>query len=244
MIVAGTVDQAHANRRKLTLANGTDYWKSELITSPAEHRPSPQAFLVEQAPDSVILPHFHLEDEFQVVVRGDGSFGRHPVRAFIVHYAGAHTGYGPITAGRDGLWYFTLRQTMDVGAQFLPEARDRMQRVAKRHLLGAPVEASDVGALGARSAPSTETVIDQQADGIAAWMLRVPPASALKAPAHSGSGRFYLVISGAIRTNGTLLPALASVFASPEEAALEVEAGPQGAEVLVLQFPPGVAAAH
>ena len=44
MIRSGTLEQAHSNRRKLTLANGTGYWKSELIASPAGEPLAPQAF--------------------------------------------------------------------------------------------------------------------------------------------------------------------------------------------------------
>jgi len=111
MIRIGTHERAVANRSKFTLANGTGYFKSEFISPPAEaglesHERdgvAPQSFLVEQDADSVILPHFHVQDEFQVVVQGGGSIGRHPLRALAVHYAGAHTGYGPITAGAEVL---------------------------------------------------------------------------------------------------------------------------------------------
>ena len=143
MIRTGTPGEAAANRRKLTLANGTGYFKSEFIASPFGEALAPQSFLVEQDPDSVILPHFHVQNEFQVVVKGSGSIGRHAVRPLTVHYTGAHTGYGPITAGPGGLWYFTLRPAMDQGALFLPEARERMQKVPKRHLLGRPLAVSE-----------------------------------------------------------------------------------------------------
>ena len=102
MIRTSTHERATASRSKFTLANGTGYFKSEFITSLAGEGVAPQSFLVEQDANSVILPHFHMQDEFQVVVQGEGSIGRHPVRALAVHYAGAHTGYGPITAGAEG----------------------------------------------------------------------------------------------------------------------------------------------
>jgi hypothetical protein len=237
MIRTGTLEQAQANRRKLRLANGTGYWKSELIASPAAQNLAPQAFLVEQDADSVILPHFHVQNEFQVIVNGGGSLGRHAVRPVCVHYAGAHTGYGPITAGADGLWYFTLRAVMDAGALFLPDARPRMQRnVPKRHLLGGPVDVSD-DCRNIASA-SVDEVIAPQSDGIAAWCLRIPPGKRACAPAHPGGlGRFYLVLAGALRHAGALLPRWASVFVTAEDEPFRLEADAQGLEVLVLQFP-------
>ena len=238
MISTGTIEQACANRRKLRLANGTGYWKSELIVSPAGARLAPQAFLVEQDPESLILPHFHLQNEFQIVVQGNGSIGRrHLVRPVCVHYAGAHTGYGPITAGSDGLWYLTLRPVMDQGALFLPDARPQMRGdVPKRHLLGGPV---DVGAAcGQLASVSVDEVIAPQPDGIAVWRLRVPSGRHTHAPSHpSGLGRFYLVLAGALRHGGHRLPRWATVFASEEEEPLPVQAEAGGADVLVLQFP-------
>src|SRR5438093_9977447 len=163
MIRTGTLEKARAERRHHILPNGTGYWRNGLIASPAEDAVAPQAFLVEQDPGTVIEPHFHLQDEFQVMVGGSGSLGRHAVQPVSVHYAGAHTGYGPITAGSDGLDYFTLRARMDSGAQFLPGARDKMQRVPKRHLLGNPVRPSTVSELAIRS--EVNAVLEPQNDG-------------------------------------------------------------------------------
>ncbi len=236
MIRTGTPDEGAANRRKLTLANGTGYYKSEFIASPFGEALAPQSFLVEQDPDSVILPHFHEQNEFQVVVKGSGSFGRHPVRPLSVHYAGAYTGYGPITAGPGGLWYFTLRPAMDQGALFLPESRGKMRKGPKRQLLGHPLAVTEDASRRAQAV--CEEALPPQADGIAGWFLRLPPEGSLAAPEHPGGlGRFYVVMSGRARVCGALLGRLATVFVTPEEGPVSVQAGPEGAEVLVLQFP-------
>ena len=237
MIRTGTLEKARAERRHHILPNGTGYWRNGLIASPPEDSVAPQAFLVEQDPDTVIEPHFHLEDEFQVMVAGSGSLGRHRVEPVSVHYAGAHTGYGPITAGSDGLSYFTLRARMDSGAQFLPGARGRMQRVPKRHLLGNPVHPSEAPELAARRELEVVTILEPQADGIAAWMLRLPAAGTATAPVHPGGGRFLLVIGGTLQMNGEMLPRLSTIFVSAEEPAPQLRAGSEGLEVLVLQFP-------
>lgn len=236
MIRTGTPEEAAANRRKLTLANGTGYFKSEFIASPFDAPLGPQSFLVEQDPDSVILPHFHLQNEFQVVVQGGGQFGRHDVRPLSVHYAGAHTGYGPISSGSGGLWYFTLRPRMDQGAMFLPESRELMQKVPKRQLLGQPLSVGEECAR--RTVAVCEEAIAPQKDGIGGWLLRLPPNGALAAPAHAGGlARFYMIAAGRARVTGELLPRWATVFVTPEEEPVEVQAGGEGAEVLVLQFP-------
>ena len=237
MIRTGTLEKARAERRHHILPNGTGYWRNGLIASPPEDPVAPQAFLVEQDPGTVIEPHFHLENEFQVMVGGSGSLGRHAVEPVSVHYAGAHTGYGPITAGSDGLAYFTLRVRMDFGAQFLPGARDKMQRVAKRHLLGNPVRPSQASELAARREPEVVIILQPESDGIAAWMLRVPAGGTAAAPVHPGGGRFLLVIGGVLELNGERLPRLSTAFVSGEESVPPLRAGNEGLEILVLQFP-------
>ena len=82
----------------------------------------PQAFLVEMPePGSVIPPHFHREDEFQVVVAGNGSLGKHALEGVAVHFADAYTPYGPIRVGPAGLTFFTLRARADPGAEYMPD---------------------------------------------------------------------------------------------------------------------------
>ncbi len=237
MIRTGTLEKARVERRHHILPNGTGYWRNGLIASPAEEPVSPQAFLVEQDPGTVIEPHFHLENEFQVMVAGNGSLGRHAVEPVSVHYAGAHTGYGPITAGSDGLHYFTLRSRMDSGAQFLPGARNKMQRVPKRHLLGHPVRPSQASELAARREPEVVTILEPEADGIAAWMLRIPAGRACTAPVHPGGARFFLVIGGLLELNGECLPRLSTAFVSADESVPPLRSGSEGLELLVLQFP-------
>lgn len=219
MIRTGTLELAQANRRHLHLANGTGYWRSDLIVAgdDADGGWRPQAFLVEQDAGSVILPHFHEENEFQVVVDGDGEFGRHPVRPVMVHYAGRHTGYGPIKSGSRGLWYFSLRAIADPGARFLPQARGEMEKGPKRQLLGETIE--------------------PQPDGIAAWMLRVPPGKPVQPPVHpGGAARFYVVIEGELQWQGERLPRFAAAFVSGEEIHGAL-AGDAGVRLLALQFP-------
>jgi hypothetical protein len=244
MISIGTHERALASRSKFTLANGTGYYKTDFLQSRAAAQDgasvTPQSFLVEQDADSVILPHFHQQNEFQVVIRGEGCIGRHPVRPISVHYAGAFTGYGPITAGPEGLWYFTLRPKADPGAKFLPEAREEMPKKApKRHLLGGPV---DVKETSDRMTPVCEEIFPAQADGIGGWMARIGPQGSIGAPVLPGGlGRYYVVAAGSAAIGdagrGEALGRWATVFVTPDEEPVQIKAGPGGAEVLVLQFP-------
>ncbi|MFJ8659368.1 hypothetical protein [Streptomyces sp. NPDC093795] len=83
----------------------------------------PQAYLVEQR-NYVLRPHFHPVDQFQILCGAPGSlFGRRPVGELDVHYADAHTVYGPLTGGDPPLRYFTLRAEPTDTTAFMPESR-------------------------------------------------------------------------------------------------------------------------
>jgi len=80
---------------------------------PADDALCPMAFLVEKGPGAVTRPHFHQADQFQVVVAGRGMLGDHEFSDGAVHYTDAYSAYGPIVAGKSGIWWFTLRNRWD-----------------------------------------------------------------------------------------------------------------------------------
>ena len=194
----------------------------------------PQAFLVKMhEPGSVIPPHFHVEDEFQVVVAGGGSLGKHALEGVAVHFAEAYTPYGPIRTGPDGLVFFTLRAKADPGAEYMPESRARMIRKARRNV------AAHVPAHG-ESAPLWPV----HADGLGAWFVRAPAGATVEAPRDAGDGgttrgggRYYLVVEGAATHEGTALPHWSCVWTAAGAEAPALLAGPDGVGIVVVQFP-------
>jgi hypothetical protein len=231
MIRIGTLDAARLNRNHRRLPNGAGFWRSELITVDG----GAQAFLVEQEPNSVVPPHFHLEDEFQVFFAGDGALGKRPVRPVAAHFAGRHTGYGPITAGPDGVTYMTLRARLDLGAHWLPEERHLMEEAPRRNLHSEILDVSSDEALQSRARASLHTAISLQEDGVGVWILGVPPGQPVVAPVDSGD-RFYVVTAGVMRLHGASLPQGSASFVPATEPDFPGVAGDGGLEMLVLQF--------
>ncbi len=239
MIYIGTEAKHREMRRSLRLANGTDYFKGEYLQAPQDPQLSPQAFLIEQSAGSTILSHFHKQNQFQVIVSGSGTIGRHELQPVTVHYAGAYTGYGPLIAGPEGLVYFTLRAVSESGANFMPEARPDMLRGPKRHYTSEPLACMSSEELKALAAPQITEVQPREEDALAVIQYRLPPGGQAMAIEPKGSsGQFLLVMNGTLVHEGIALKRLENLFVSPDEAAYTLHAGPEGAEVLLLQYPP------
>lgn len=226
-----------ASRRHFTLPNGCGIWKTEFIRADPAATPAPHAFLIEQEAGGVVMPHFHEQNQFQIVVNGGGSLGRNAVSPLVVHYAGAHTGYGPITAGPHGLWYFTLRAMLDNGALFVHESRDRLKRGPKKHFHSEPLPTLDATALAALDRSYSVTVANDD-DGMRVEQLHLAPRGELPIGDLAASGgAFVLVTAGHARFEGATLDRLGCAFVQAGDEPGPVRAGEAGAQVLVLQFP-------
>lgn len=70
----------------------------------------PNARIVKLEPRQELEAHFHTQNQWQIIVEGDGRIGDEAVQAVAVHYTEKNTPYGPIVAGDDGLTFLTLRE--------------------------------------------------------------------------------------------------------------------------------------
>lgn len=244
MTIAASSLAASASRRPV-VANGVPIhttsfigtnWTNRAPDSPPPPEPGsfyPMAFLVEQPPASIVQPHFHAADQFQVVVAGGGHLGRHAVRPVTVHYTNAHTAYGPITAGEAGLHYFTLRNGYDPGARYVAQESAALKAIVGR--LPWQTTSAPLDPMPEINGPArVEALLDPRADGLGAWRHLLPAGAALAGPDPAqGMGQFWVVIAGEVAD----MPPLSLIFVNPEDEALSVTAGPAGAELLILQYP-------
>jgi hypothetical protein len=202
----------------------------------------PMAFLVEKDPGAVVRPHFHEADQFQVIVQGGGRLGQHDIATVSVHYTDAWSAYGPIVAAGEGVSWFTLRNTWDPGARYMPAARSELRaaraRYQHRETTSGPMAARSAAELGRLA--SVEQVTEMETpDGMASSRFRLPAVAAATGPdPGNGGGQFWVVLSGTASCAGSaLLPVDSCVFVGPQDAALSMTAGPAGAELLCMQFP-------
>ena len=239
MIVTGTRAHGELRRRFLQLPSGFCYHKGEWMESGDDPLLSPTMFLVEQPAGKVLPTHWHRENQFQVVVGGGGTMGRHEIAPIMVHYAGAYSGYGPIIAGPEGVKYFTIRAVFEQGAMMAATQLESMIRGPKRQVssdryqpLG---EAGLAGLTGARCVD----LIEPAADKLAAQVWQLPAGGHAQALDPAGSsGQFLMVLSGGLRHGEQVLREWETVFVSADEPAHRLQAGDEGAEVLLLQIPP------
>jgi hypothetical protein len=210
-----------------------------LIESEAGARPAPQAFLVHQAPGWILPTHFHLEEQFQVVTAGGGTLGSHAVAPVTLHYSSREAGYGPLVAGPQGVDYLTLRAVTDPGAWYLPESREKMRRgLRKRQATVGPIPVKRFDALASLPSAQTEVLIAADDEGLAAWVMRLPPNSRSSAPPQVASGgRYHVVVAGSLVDDAEELPPPACIWRSVDDAPMDVQAGAHGLELLVLQYP-------
>ncbi len=194
----------------------------------------PQAFLVEhEKPGHVIKPHFHHVDQFQIVVHGGGKLGKHPLQPVSVHYTDSFTPYGPIVAGDEGLKFFNLRPCADIGAEYMPGARERMLRHAGRALVAETEDRNPSDATGVSVTP----MIEPHPDGLEVTDILAGPGEALPDVVAGGGGRYELVLAGSVKVDGTVYGRWSCVFTSAGSSVPGRAAGPEGAHVLVAQAP-------
>lgn len=253
MPVTTSADTARVNRRRGSAADGVTFWHTLYIgtsrynMAPGAPDPDsqalfPMAFLVEQDPGSTANAHFHQQDQFQLVVNGKGTLGLHEIAPITVHFTAAHTAYGPIRASTtEGVWYFTLRNGFDPGARFMAM---RENRTILRQVPGRRHREAVAGPLPLRAIldepPGMERLLGPEPDGMAAWRYRLAPRERLVAPDPAwGRGQYWVVINGSMVREDEVLGRLSCAFVYPDEAPLTAAAGPEGLDVVAMQFPRG-----
>lgn len=243
-------EHAQKSRAPLKLFNGTTVWLSTYIgdnvalrkarganvETPAEDEDDslyPMAYLVEQEPNSSIHPHFHKADQFQLFVRGHGTFGRKPVEGCVLHYANSFTTYGPIVSAGDGLDYLTLRNGWDAGASWMPQSRDKLKDAGPRVRTH---EFADVSGAPIAGASSYEFFAHDT--GLAAWLYHLDrDEEVVGLSPRNGRGQYWVVLDGEISFGGESGGPLSCLFLPEQEEPLSIRATKRGTAVIAMQFP-------
>lgn len=218
---------------KITERKGGTGARHDYIGSPGTINADPQAFLVVRPyAGARVDPHFHDVDQFQVVVAGDGRIGKKEIRPITFQYADAYTPYGPIIGRENGFSFFTLRNAASGGHWSMPGNKHNMPCRAGRNIAGT----FDLGRPIAEGKTERENLMESQDDGVDAVGFRLGGNAVSDGLSTESGGQYYLVCGGALIQDGKELPADSVIRVDRGEDALQMTAGPDGAEVLCLQF--------
>ncbi len=229
-------EDVKANRIERQLKQGKG-WRTNFLTYPegTDVTEEPMGFLVEGNHERVIKPHFHHNDQFQVVMSGGGVLGKHPLSVHAVHFSRAYTPYGPINFGADGLSFLTLRARKDPGAQYIPEARDQLTQVKNRNPWQM-TEAPDFTRAGDVALNAFTQIKDER--GLGAYALSLAPNATTKTPdAANTGGQHIIVTKGSLTYQGKEYKAVTMAFVKPHEGTWQITAGAEGLEALILNYP-------
>ena len=236
-MLTANLDDVLPLRKHHYLPNGTGYHRANFIGRDSLLRTEgPTCYLIEQDPNTTILPHFHRANQFQIIVGGNGRLGKEAVRPLTVHFAGAYTAYGPIVAEEHGVHYFTVRDGFDPGARWMPESRAEMPRVPRRHVMSEPLDLENA-AVGSNDAVEN-AVLGPESDGLGALHVKLGANAKWRADGNAGAaGKFLLVLKGNVALQDRSLKSYGCVHLDPNDGEVEFTAGDQGAQLLVLTFP-------
>lgn len=196
----------------------------------------PQAFLATFLPNDAgdsIPRRSYPFPQFQVVVNGEATVGRHLVRPGSFHYSDAGSISGPITPldPEIGLTYFTLRP--DSASQRASEAPPEGKGPARtqRSIVGSRIQ----------SESRTETLVSElvgpEDDGLGVCSVTVPANATFTPPCRaSHGGKYLIVLEGTVSYAGADLAAGSLVYLASDETA-DFTAVKEGGELLLLQFP-------
>jgi len=227
-------DDVKAGRTRREIPGGYA-WRTEFMMPPKDNFTQPHAYLAERSSGNVLRTHYHVIDQFQIIVSGGGVMGKHKLAIPAVHFSRAYTPYGPLIPNKDDVGFITLRPRRDTGASFLPEANEKLKNTPGRK----PWQATELPVFGGAADVAVQPFSRIQADdGLAAFALTLKPGASTTAPSPAGTnGQFLIVTKGSLVHDGKHHKALTIVQVNADEAPFNLQAGADGMELLALNFP-------
>jgi len=175
----------------------------------------------------VIPPHFHGEDQFQLVTRGDGQIGKTSLAPGTFHYVDGFTPYGPIEVGREGLTFFTVRPKQNTVTHLMPGSGHLRKRRTKRAGFVCNVDMDD---------PQNQVVSGPHEDGLATFRQTFKGGSSVKVAApHESGGQVAFVLRGELIVDSKVYPQWSCVSV-PAGEVFQARAGSGLLDLLLFQF--------
>jgi hypothetical protein len=168
--------------------------------------------------------------------------GKNEVQPLMLQYKDHHTAYGPLVAGPHGLTFIALRNRIaDSAPVYLskPGYREKLKPSKRRNWMSSHIGLSTRPVLQFRTEIAWEPVFEPGKinDEMSAHLVRLGGGMSTMGPDPKAGGGYYVfVANGTLEVRGESLPAWSMVFVEPSENAIEIRAGRNGLEALVMQF--------
>lgn len=181
--------------------------------------------------------HFHEVDQFQIIMEGKGEFGRHQVQPYYVHFSRAYTPYGPLQSDKETGWGFiVLRSRLDSGAQRFPWSLEKLKQVPNRNPWQVTTKVTFPTAKEGVSVQDIPEIKDEQ--GLFTKTIAMAPHTRTTTPDRlGGDGQYVIVVKGSLIHEGKERQAPTVVFINRNEPVFEMQAGAQGLEAVIMNFP-------
>ena len=175
----------------------------------------------------------------QIIMEGRGKLVHHELTPYGVHFARGYTPYGPLYPDKKEGWAFlTLRTRGDPegGAQRLSTAKEKFKQIPNRQ----PFQVSSEVTFG--DAGDGVALLDVPAirddKGLYTKSLVLGRGARTIAPDPSeGDGQYIVVVKGSLLHEGREFNAVTVVFTRRGENAYEIQAGANGLEAIIINFP-------
>jgi hypothetical protein len=246
MVYARSGAEALAERHiVISPGTGIQHWGTTFFgpRTSTTRAPGPQATMSEMQAHEALKTHFHGVSMFQLFIAGSGTLGNRgqELKPLTIQFKDHHTTYGPVTAGPQGLSFVALRMyTGDSKPIFIhnkDEAKEKIRPSKRRNLLSEPVHFSIEPVLRARTEETWETMLEED-DGVHAQVVRLGADMTAMAPDPKIAGGYYIFVgNGTMVKDGEDLPLWSMAVVENTEKAFEIQAGKDGLEALVLQYP-------
>ncbi|MDA0239236.1 MAG: hypothetical protein O3A84_04295 [Proteobacteria bacterium] len=247
MIYARSGAEALAERDTvISPGTGIEHWGTVFFgpRTSTTRAPGPQATMSELQAHEALKPHFHGVSMFQLFIAGYGTLGNRgqELKPLTIQFKDCHTTYGPVTAGPQGLSFVALRMyTGDSKPVYIynkAEAREKIRPSKRRMRVSDQVHFSIEPLLRSRKDVAWETIMEEEDDGLSAKIVRLGANMGVKGPDPKIAGGYYVFVgNGSMLNDGEDLPLWSMVVVENTEEAFEIQAGSDGLEALVLQYP-------
>ena len=218
--------------------NGLKYYRHDYFDIHDDLENCPQSYLIKQLPNITNPLHFHTQNQFQVFIEGSGSFGRHEVLPYVVHYAGAYTGYGPIIAGDQGLHYLTLRSSRDLGAKFLPAQMEFLKKGPKHHYTSPSIIPEEQTALNDITQDDLSWIHQDEHSNLGVGVLKIPSNKEYQVQVPDQiAGLFFVIMQGCVKANNFLLRKNENLYIPGNLKTYRIHTDHESAQILWLQMP-------